>query len=86
MNLVLISDVASKMAKISLKDEAKNIIDLTLSDEEDTEITQSSLTYYKVKEELESSDEELNIHIEDKNSVISPAYLSNATTEQISQA
>ena len=42
MNLVLISDVASKMAKIPSKDEAKNIIDLTLSDEEDTEVTQSS--------------------------------------------
>ena len=36
MNLVLISDVASKMAKIPSKDEAKNIIDLKLSDEEDT--------------------------------------------------
>ena len=75
MNLILISDVASKMAKIPSKDEAKNIIDLTLSDEEDTEVTQSSLTYDKVKEELESSDKELNMHIEDKNSMISPAYL-----------
>ena len=63
------------MAKIPSKDEAKNIIDLTLSDEEDTEVTQSSLTYDKVKEELESSDEELNMHVEDKNSMISPAYL-----------
>ena len=75
MNLILISDVASKMAKIPSKDEAKNIIDLTLSDEEDTEVAHSSLTYDKVKEELESSDEELNMHVEDKNSMISPAYL-----------
>ena len=75
LNLVLISDVASKLAKIPSKDEAKNIIDLTLSDDEDTEITQSSLTYDKVKEELESSDEELNMHVEDNNSMSSPAYL-----------
>ena len=75
MNFVLISDVTSKLAKIPSKDEAKNIIDLTLSEKEDTEITQSSLTYDKVKEELGSSDEELNMHIEDKNSMSSPAYL-----------
>ena len=75
MNLILISDVASKMAKIPSKDEAKNIIDLTLSDEEDTKISQSSLTYDEVKEEFESSDEELNMYIEDKTSMISPAHL-----------
>ena len=62
------------MAKIPSKDEAKNIIDLTLSDEEDTKISQSSLTYDKVKEEFESSDEELNMYVEDKTSMISPAY------------
>ena len=88
MNLVLISDVASKMGKIPSKDEAKNIIDLTLSDEEDTEVTQSSLTYDKVKEELESSDEELNMHVEDRSKKQHNfrSISSNATTEQISQA
>ena len=75
MNLILISDVASKMAKIPSKDEAKSIIDLTLSDEEDTGVTQSSPTYDKVKEECESSDEELNMHVQNKYSMISPAYL-----------
>ena len=63
------------MAKIPSKDEAKNIIDLTLSDEEDTKTSQSSLKYDEVKEELESSDEELNMNVKDKTSMISPAYL-----------
>ena len=63
------------MAKIPSKDEAKNTIDLTISDEEDTKISQSSLTCGKMKEELESSGEELNMHIEDKCRIISPAYL-----------
>ena len=71
----LISDVASKMAKIPSKHEARNIIDLTLSDDEDTEITQESLTYDKMKEELESNDEELNMVVGDKTSIISPANL-----------
>ena len=61
MNLVLISDVVSKMAKIPSKPEVNNFIDLTVSDEEDTEITHTSLTYDKVKDELESSDEELSV-------------------------
>ena len=75
MNLVLISDVASKMAKIPSKPEANNFIDLTVSDEEDTEITHTSLTYDKVKDELESSDEELSMHVEDKTSMISSPYV-----------
>ena len=75
MNFILISDVASKMAKIPSKYEAKNIIDLTLSDEEDTKISQSTHTFDEVKEELESSDQEFNMHIEDKTSMISAAYL-----------
>ena len=70
MNLVLISDVASKMAKIPSKYEARNVIDLTLS-----EITQESLTYDKMKEELESNDQELNMLVGDKTSMISPANL-----------
>ena len=75
MNLVLISDVASKMAKIPSKYEAKNIIDLTLSDEEDTKISQSTRTFDEVKEKLESSDQELKMQVEDKTSMISAAYL-----------
>ena len=75
MNLILISDVASKMAKIPSKDETNNIIDLTLSDEEDTKISQSSCTFDEVEEELESSGQELKMHIEDKSSSISAAYL-----------
>ena len=75
MNLILISDVASKMAKIPSKPEANNFIDLTLSDEEDTEITHTSLTYDKLKDELESSDEEFSMHVEDKTSMISSPYV-----------
>ena len=44
------------MAKIPSKHEARNVIDLILSDDEDTEITLESLTYDKMKEELESND------------------------------
>ena len=65
----------AKWPKIPSKHEARNIIDLTLSDDEDTEITQESLTYDKMKEELESNDEELNMLIGDKTSMISPANL-----------
>ena len=75
MNLILISDVASKMAKIPSKPEANNFIDLTLSDEEDTEITHTSLTYDKLKDELESSDEEFSMHVEGKTSMISSPYV-----------
>ena len=74
-NLDLISDVASKMAKIPSKPEGNNFIDLTVSDEEDTEITHTSLTYDKVKDELESSDQELSVHVEDKRGNISSPYL-----------
>ena len=63
------------MAKISSKPEANNFIDLTLSDEEDTEITHTSLTYDKLKDELESSDEEFSMHVEDKTSMISSPYV-----------
>ena len=74
-NLVLISDVASKMAKIPSKPDGSNVIDLTVSGEEETEITHTSLTYDKVKYELESSDEELSMHVEDKTSIISSPYV-----------
>ena len=61
--------------QIPSKHEARIVIDLTLSDDEDTEITQESLTYDKMKEELESNDEELNMLVGDKTSMISPPNL-----------
>ena len=75
MNLVLVSDVASKMAKIPSKVEDKNVIDLTVSDEEDTEITHTTMTCAKIKEELESSDDDLRMHIEDRTSIISSPFV-----------